>query len=258
MLLCIALHLPRVNFVTIRGPARYSLARDARLFISSKTVNTESRCRSIRNRRWEPGGREERHTVGKFAAVRRTLLLRQQAYLITWYAVFVCSFVLQLVGHGILFEALSLLPFSRTGYTRVPSYSTIYSTTSRYPYAGILHDDGISGCFRKLRARVHDITVKIKLRDGELFIFKGHARAFDVASRVHSRPSTTAVAKGKEDGKREKKRTKKTKKIEGSRGRTGADVSVLNKTCEKNIRGFSLDIRRVIRYKKGSFISSCT
>lgn len=38
------------------------------------------------------------------------------------------------------------------------------------------------------RPRALAITVKIKLRDGELFIFKEHTRAFDVASRVACPP----------------------------------------------------------------------
>lgn len=153
----------------------------------------------------------ERHTAGKFAAVRRTSLLRQQAYLITWYAVFVCSFVLRLVGHGILFEGLEklVLSFSLRIYTLAFRLPQLYHLS--LPPHGILHDDGISGYFRKLRARVHDINVKIKLRDGELFIFKGHARAFDVASRVHGRSPTTAVAKGK------KKKNRRNPRQDGRR-----------------------------------------
>lgn len=73
---------------------------------------------------------------------------------------------------------------------------------------------------------MRDITVKIKLRNGELFIFKEHARAFDVASRVHARPPpTTAVAARKE--------RKMEKKIEGSRDKAEADVTVLNKRARK-------------------------
>jgi len=75
---------------------------------------------------------------------------------------FVCSFVLRLVDHGVPFEgheARSLfvsLSIPRSRYT-------IHSVSPSLHQ--IPHDCGISGCFRKLRTHARAIAVEIKLRD---------------------------------------------------------------------------------------------
>lgn len=193
----------------------------------------------------------ERHTVGNFAAVRRTSLLRQQAYLITWYAVFVCSFVLRLVGHGILFEGFAKLVLSL--YRLAPGILTFvfleiipphYPRTESNTTMESL--DAFVNCARActiLPSRLNCATVSFSSSKGTLVRLMWLASCMVVPRRL---PWS--------------ERKDKTKKIERSRGKAEADVTILNKTREKNV---CVEWTRFSTFaawfsKKESFISSCT